>query len=168
MNTITEGHPPLPLAYLLEKIRCFDSMAIEDKRTFLSELVMVHPLLSVDYSKGSVFKRVREWDEEGSMDSFQDLLWNPVSISLGRANAKDSKVLYVADRIETALREVVDSESFLLLSELQIRDGASCRLYPIGELLNIQRTGYGRIVGGSARKINEFLNACTKKRSNLS
>ncbi|CRM98895.1 RES domain protein [Pseudomonas sp. 34 E 7] len=162
MKTITGAYPPLPLKYLLSRINEFEEASLSLKHTIISELIDVHPILSVDFSKGSVFRRARKIEERDYPDSVQDLLWRQGGVaSVGRANPEGYPILYVADRPETAFAETHIDGSFVLLSELQIREGCKCRIAPIGEMIRVQRSGRGFLSGHASSTINDMLNACS-------
>lgn len=162
MKTITGTYPPLPLKYLLSRINEFEGASLSLKHTIISELIDVHPTLSVDFSKGSVFRRARKIGERDYPDSVQDLLWRLGGVaSVGRANPEGHPILYVADRPETAFAETHIDGSFVLLSELQIREGYKCRIAPIGEMIRVQRSGRGFLSGDASSTINDMLNACS-------
>ncbi|MBK5435756.1 RES family NAD+ phosphorylase [Pseudomonas sp. TH32] len=161
MNTITEQFPPLDLNYLTYEIKNFTSLSLVEKHSFILELVTKHPLLGLDFSGGSTFRRVRKIGEGDYPSSIQDLLWRIGSVpSVGRANPEGFPVLYVSDRPETAFSETHVNDDFILLTELRIRDGARCRIAPIGEMLQIQRTGRGFLSGKASSVINDMLNSC--------
>ncbi|WP_434695814.1 RES family NAD+ phosphorylase [Pseudomonas sp. Z1-14] len=162
MKTITDSYPPLPLKYLLSLIREFENASLSLKQTIISELIKVHPILSVDFSKGSVLRRARKIEERDYPESVQELLWRLGGVaSVGRANPEGYPVLYVADRPETAFSETHIEGSFVLLSEIQIRDGCKCRIAPIGEMVRVQRSGRGFLSGDASSIINNMLNACS-------
>jgi len=162
VRTITATYPPLPLKYLLGRISEFEGASLSLKHAIISELIDVHPVLGVDFSKGSVFRRARKIGELDYPDSVQDLLWRLDGVaSVGRANPEGYPVLYVADRPETAFAETHIDGDFALLSELQIREGYRCRIAPIGEMIRIQRSGRGFLSGQASSTINDMLNACS-------
>ncbi|UZE12971.1 RES family NAD+ phosphorylase [Pseudomonas sp. B21-053] len=162
MKTITGTYPPLPLKYLLCRINEFEGASLSLKHTIITELIDVHPILCVDFSKGSVFRRARKIGERDYPASVQDLLWRLDGVaSVGRANPEGYPVLYVADRPETAFAETHIDGSFVLLSELQILENAKCRIAPIGEMSRVQRTGRGFLTGDASSTINDMLNACS-------
>lgn len=142
MSTITEQFAPMPLYDLVSKIGHFPTASLSEKHSLISDLVKVHPLLSLDFSKVSVFRRAGKIGETQYPSSVQDLLWRAGSIpSVGRANPEGFSVLYLADRPKTAFSEIHVNDEAVLLSELRLREGTSCRIAPVGEFLKIQRTG---------------------------
>lgn len=163
LGTITEKHPPLALEYLVKRINSFDYMTIKGKHAFLYELISVHPLISCDYSKGTVFRRTRRLSKEHSPENISELLWNPSESNVGRANLQGRSVLYVSDRIETSLKEARAFDGYVSLSEFQIREGEKFRICPLGELLTIQRTGHAVFLNGSEEVIQSMINACDEE-----
>ncbi|UVL60845.1 RES domain-containing protein [Pseudomonas sp. B21-032] len=162
MHNITHKFPPLPLSELIARIERFSEAKLHEKHSLISDLVKVHPLLSMDFGAGSVFRRARKIDEHDYPSSVQDFLWRVGGKpSVGRANPEGFPVLYIADRPETAFSETHISDNFVLLSELRIREGAKCRIAPIGEMLQVQRTGRGFLSGDASVAINNMLNACS-------
>ncbi|MCM2376948.1 RES domain-containing protein [Pseudomonas marginalis] len=164
METITEQFPPLELGLLQEKINNFAKFSLVEKHSFISELVRAHPLLSMEFTAGSIFRRARKIGRGDYPSSVQDLLWRVLDVpSVGRANPEGFPVLYVADRPETAFSETHVRDDYILLSELRIRNGAKCRIAPIGEMLQIQRTGRGFLSGDGSPTIDKMLNVCERR-----
>ncbi len=164
MQTITTKFPPLPLDELITRIKRFETASLEKKYELLTDLIGVHPTIGVDFSKGSVFKRARMINEEDYPELVQDLLWRVEGVArTGRANPEGFPVLYIADRQDTAFGEIHIDGHFVLLTELQIREGTKCRIVPIGEFLRIQRTGRGTLTGDLSFAINNMLNSCRRE-----
>ncbi len=162
MKTITEAYPPLPIKYLISRIKEFKRANLDLQHEIIYELTKTHPIFNVDFTKGSVFRRARIIGEGEYPELVQDLLWRPDGVSsVGRANPEGYPVLYVADRSETAFAETHIERSFVLLSELQIRENAKCRIAPIGEFNRVQRTGRGFLCGDLSSTINDMLNGCS-------
>lgn len=161
MKTITDQHPPLLLEYLVKKINSFSDSSLDAKHQFLTELIQAHAILSVNFSSTSVFRRARKIDVAYYPESIQDFLWRTDGHAIvGRVNPDGFPVLYVADRAETAYREIGIDGDVALLVELQIREGLSCPVAPIGEIMLTQR-GHGRFLKGKdAADFDAMLNAC--------
>ncbi|TVU70717.1 RES domain-containing protein [Cobetia crustatorum] len=160
MSTITDKYSPLELSYLVEKIKDFDAMSTENRKSFLGELIDTHPLLCYEFTEGSAFRRTRVIPEDFCPSNIDDLLWNPYTISVGRANPQGFSVLYVSDRIETSLREARVIDGTVSLSEFKIRQGKRFRFCPIGELVRVQRTGSSPFIGKHSKRIQNSLNSC--------
>lgn len=79
--------------------------------------------------------------------------------SVGRANSSGKPILYLADRIETALSEIRLQQGHVITANFQIQANKVCQILPIGEMLSIQRTGKSRFVP-DAGPINDIINAC--------
>lgn len=161
MKTITEQYPPLTLDYLVERINNYELSSLDAKHQFISELVQAHAVFNVKFSSSFVFKRARKIDVDYYPESIQDFLWKIDGNAMaGRVNPEGFPVLYVADRAETAYRETHIDGNIALLVELQIREGLSCPVAPIGEIMLIQR-GHGRFLKGKeAADFDARLNAC--------
>lgn len=154
----------MPIKDLLNRIEGFEKSSLDEKHLLISELVNIHPILSQNYSADHVFKRVRKITDQDYPEKTQDLLWRPDGVAnIGRANPEGFSVLYVADRLDTALKETNVKSDFVLVSELRVREGYSCRVSPIGEMMHIQRTGTGYLSGGSGKIISDNINACARK-----
>ncbi len=161
MQTITEQFPPLPLDELLYRIGQFQTSTVEEKHRLISDLVKIHPILSHDYSTDHVFKRIRKIGKDDYPQHIQDLLWRKDGIAnIGRANPEGFPVIYVADKLDTALRETHINDDFVLLGELKVRNDCTCRVVPIGEMMHVQRTGSGYLLGSAGEELNNMLNAC--------
>jgi hypothetical protein len=62
------------------------------------------------------------------------LIWHKdVPATLGRANPAGYRVLYLADRIDTALKETHIADDPAVVSEFSIREHHNVRIAPIGE-----------------------------------
>ncbi|EAM2226962.1 hypothetical protein EYS59_15030, partial [Salmonella enterica] len=59
LKTITEQFPPLPVDELVTGINNFPQYNIAMKKEFLAKLIKNHPLLSVNWGKGSSYYRAR-------------------------------------------------------------------------------------------------------------
>ncbi|MEN4603150.1 RES domain-containing protein [Pantoea agglomerans] len=161
MKTITEQFPPLALDYLVARINDFELSSLDAKHQFISELIQAHVIFNINFSSTFVFKRARKIDGDYYPESIQDFLWKIDGNAMaGRVNPEGFPVLYVADRAETAYREINIDSNIALLVELQIREGLACRVAPIGEIMLIQR-GHGRFLKGKeAADFDAMLNAC--------
>ncbi|QDD66649.1 RES domain-containing protein [Herbaspirillum seropedicae] len=160
LKTITETFMPVSLSRLVPLLTDFQKMCLKDKQEVIDELVASHALLSLDFQKGWRFRRARKIDNI-SVDHVDDLLWPPNALaSAGRANAKGQPVMYLADRWETALREIRQEAGEVVLAEFSIQPEKICRFLPIGEMLFCNRTGSGRLMREHGAQLNDFINAC--------
>ena len=161
LPTLTQAHPPLPLADLVREINRFATMEESEKRALISRLVKIHPMLSLKWGPGHQFRRVRKFSSGVTPQHVDEIIWRQdAPATLGRANPKGFSVMYVADRQDTALREARINADWVTISEFQIRPGSSIFIYPIGELLQIVRTGRGFLSGDASDGISAMLNAC--------
>lgn len=159
--TLTEQFPPLPITELVAGIKQFPLGSSEKQREFISRLLDHHPVLTVAFGGNGRYRRARKIRMDIRTDKVQDLLWNPDGVAAaGRANPEGFSVLYLADRRETAFSEIRVEDDTVLLAELQIRSGKEFMVAPIGEFMQIQRTGRGYLCGDSSKHISDMLNAC--------
>ncbi|WP_445371357.1 RES domain-containing protein [Methylomonas sp. HW2-6] len=162
LQTITRKFPPIPIAELLEGINSFDCLELSQQREFISLLVSKHPILTVQWGPGWRYRRARKIGENEYPKNVQDLLWRPNLLPLaGRANPEGFSVLYLGDRPETALNEIRVEHSTVLMSELEIRPEKQITVCPIGEFMQIQRTGRGFLCGEASKSISSMINACS-------
>lgn len=70
-------------------------------------------------------------------------------------------MLYVADRMNTALAEARAVHDRVAVAEFAIRTGRQTRIAPIGEFVQIQRTGRGYLSGDASAAITGTMNACS-------
>ncbi|CCJ50999.1 RES family NAD+ phosphorylase [Bordetella parapertussis] len=159
-KTITEKFKPVELARLGLLLTNFQQKNLNERYQIIDELVEAHALLSVTWGEGWRFRRARIL-ENISANHVQDFLWPPNALaSAGRANKAGQSVMYLADRIETALREIRLDEGEVVLAEFSIRPGKNLRILPIGEMVFINRTGHGRLLKEHGLALNDFMNAC--------
>ncbi|WP_416242660.1 hypothetical protein ACLSSQ_10665 [Azospira sp. APE16] len=158
---LTKRFPPVPLAELLEGIANFKTASLHAKQSFIDRVVAAHPMLSVDWGPGWHFRRARKLEDGDTLpESVDDLIWrkNKTPV-MQRANPEGFQVLYVADKQETAFKEVHVEDSDVVLTEFSIRDGLKARIAPIGEIFHVQRCGRGNLLKGDcAKKISQILN----------
>ncbi|WP_275194568.1 RES family NAD+ phosphorylase [Bradyrhizobium sp. CSA207] len=94
-------------------------------------------------------------------DHVAGLIWRKdAPAALGRANPAGYQVLYLADRIDTALQETHIVDDAVVISEFSIQHHHSVRIAPIGEFMQIQRTGRGFLSGEYSGAVSSMLNAC--------
>ncbi|MCP9757908.1 hypothetical protein EGI20_01075 [Aquitalea sp. S1-19] len=162
LPTITEAFPPLPLEELTAEISNFSDSALEDKQALIKRLVMVHPTLGLNWGAGHRFRRARRLKtHEPYPQNVDGIIWRKdVPASQGRANPDGFSVLYLADRPDTALKEVRAESDQVVLADFEIVPGKSCLIAPIGELMRIQRSGRGFMAGEHAQGVSNYLNAC--------
>lgn len=160
-RTITETYPPLPLEELITAIRAFQVASIAEKQALIRRLVNIHPVVSLECVAGWRYRRARRLTEGEIPETVDELIWRKgIPAALGRANPAGFQVLYLADRPDTAFREVRVDNELVVLTECEILPGRSIRVVPIGELAQIQRTGHGFLSGHMSSTISDLLNAC--------
>ena len=146
--TITQQFPPLPLDELVALIRNFADRDIGEKKSTIARLVDVHPTFNVNWGPGWRFRRARKLSGSKRPDHVDGLIWHKdAPAKLGRANPAGYRVLYMADRVDTALKETHIADDPVVISEFSIREHHSVRIAPIGEFMQIQRTGHGFLSG---------------------
>lgn len=159
--TITRAHPPLPLGELTDLIKDFHGAATSRKQETIRRLVAAHPILNLKWGPEWRYRRARLLRDDEVPETVDEVIWRKgVPASLGRANPAGFQVLYLADRVETALSEVRAVDQSAMIAEFVILPGRQIHLAPIGELARIQRTGRGYLSGSASSGINDLLNAC--------
>jgi RES domain len=159
--TITEAHPPLPLDELKSIIDGFGALSLSGKKATIDRLVGIHPTTNVDWAGTWRYRRARRLDPGDQPMTVDQLIWRKgVPASLGRANPAGYDVLYLADRQDTALQEARVGNDLAVVADFQIRPGRSVRIAPIGELLQIHRTGRGAFAGDHSGALTDMLNGC--------
>jgi hypothetical protein len=159
--TITQTYPPLSLAEVTASIAEFQSTSLEGKQAIIRRFISVHPIMSLQWGQNWRYRRVRILGEEEVPATVDELIWRKnVPARLGRANPDGFQVLYLADRLDTALREVGADKHHVVIAEFQILSGQSIRVAPVGELAQIQRTGRGFLSGQASSEITRLINAC--------
>ncbi|RTL63884.1 MAG: hypothetical protein EKK42_27045 [Pseudonocardiaceae bacterium] len=161
--TLTEAHPPLPLNELTTLIGSFSALPIRDKKLVIDRLVAVHPTFNVQWGGGWSYRRCRKIGDGVRPNSVNDLLWpKGVSAKLGRANPAGYQVLYLADRQDTAFQEARMGNGQAVVANFVIQAGRSIHVAPIGEIIQVHRTGRGLFVGAHSELITNMLNACNR------
>ena len=159
--TITERHPPHPLDQVVDLVRRFPEEEAGEQRAIIRRLVNVHPVLCLQWGPGWRYRRARILRPGELPVNVKELIWRAEApAKLGRANPAGFRVLYLADRRDTALSEVRVTENDVAITEFAIRPGHSIRIAPIGELTQVQRTGRGFLAGDASSTINAMINAC--------
>lgn len=163
LPTITQKYPPIPLAELTEMISGFSAQPQPEKKAIIKRLVAAHPVCSVDWGPGWKYRRARLLQSDEIPATVDEVIWRKgVPAAPGRANPAGFQILYLADRVDTALSEVHASGHSVMIAEFEILKGRSVRIAPVGELASIQRTGRGYFTGDAVSMINNFLNACQR------
>ena len=159
--TLTEAFPPLPLAELRDLIEGFDASSLEQKKAAIERLVAHHVLLNFEWGQDWRYRRVQKLGPGDQVTNIDHVIWRKDQPAApGRANPANFGVLYMADRPNTAFVEARIGDDQVAIAEFQVQPGKSVRLYPIGELCQIQRTGTGFLLGAESSKINDLINAC--------
>lgn len=162
-KTITDTFPPMPLRDIVRIVNDFPRMSIDEKKDAIALAVKVHPTINLDWGEGWVYHRCRIVDSEDKPGNLRGLIWrSDTTAALGRANPAGFRVMYLADRPETALRECRVKRSPVVLTDFVIRKSCGVRVAPIGELQQVQRTGRGFLLGNHSDTVANYLNACGK------
>lgn len=162
-QTITQAYPPLPLAELIPAISRFPSVPISEKHKLIQELVDIHPTVNFSWGPGWRFRRARcIKTEENIPTGVDDIIWRKDGpVPEQRANPMGFQVLYLADRVNTALCEVNADGHIAVIAEFEISPGRNIQVAPIGELSRIQRTGRGFLLPEKeSSSLSKMLNAC--------
>ncbi|MBB3394217.1 RES domain-containing protein [Rhizobium sp. BK060] len=161
--TITQAFPPMPLAEIVALVDNFSKMSIAEKKVAIECAVAVHPTNNMQWGSGSTYRRCRPLLPDEIPENVDGLIWRTdVPARLGRANPVGFQVIYLADRPETSLRECRVADSRVVITDFVIREACSIRVAPIGEMLQIQRTGRGYLSGDLSDTVSGMLNACDR------
>ncbi|TPJ81888.1 RES domain-containing protein [Mesorhizobium sp. B2-5-13] len=166
--TLTQAHPPIPLRELVPALAGFASLTEPQRQALLDRLIAAHPIVSMDWGAGWRFRRARLLGAEEIPATVDEVIWRKgVPARIGRANPAGFQVLYLADRPDTAFQEVLhhapdgaSSTHSMMLAEFVIHDERRVRIAPVGELLQVQRTGRGFLAGDASHHLSGLLNAC--------
>lgn len=158
---ITDAYPPMQIDELCKKIKAFSSMQIQEQSAFITELVSLHPILNIDW-EGGEFLRARALATDGEISAVKDVIWPEYqAIKPGRMNVDGHPVVYLASSAETALRETRVEDSIVALARFQTLPETPIRTCPIGEMVQLLRTGRGRMINEeNAKSLLGMLNAC--------
>lgn len=161
-KTITDTYPPFPLDQLLVAIDNFKTSSTAEKHKLIKQLVTQHATLSVAWGSGWRFKRARLLKpSEAIPKTVDEIIWRKhIPAAIGRANPAGFPILYLADRLDTALSEVKVNNDRVIVSYFEILPEKNIRIVPIGEMALIQKKGRGDILGNSSQHIDTLLNAC--------
>lgn len=161
--TIAQQFSPVPLDELTQTISAFSSKSMSEKQAIIRRLVAAHPVYNLAWGPTWRYRRARLLRPNEVPATVDELIWRKgAPASLGRANSAGFQVLYLADRVDTAFREVRAVDHTAMIAEFEILPGRSIHIAPIGELARIQRTGRGYLSGEASKAINDFLNACDR------
>src|SRR6202008_2899399 len=134
-------------------------MDLEGKEALIRRIVQKHAIANLEWGPGWRYRRARRLDRGASVLTADELIWNKNGVAkLGRANAEGFQLIYMADRKDTALREARILDDAAVLAEFEIQPGRQVRIAPIGELIQIQRTGRGRLTGDASQAITKMIN----------
>lgn len=162
LPTITQRHPPMGLDVLVKCIQEFPNLPGEAKTAFIMDLVKVHPLLCIDWGTGHRFRRARIIHPGERPAGVNDVIWRKdVPPIPGRANPEGKSIFYLADKRDTAFQEIGADQQWVVVAEFIILPGHSVTVCPVGEMLQIQRTGRGTYTGECSSAIEGMLNACS-------
>ncbi len=151
----------MPLDELVERIGSFPRLSVDQQRAFIDELVAIHPTLNVSWGPGWRYRRARRLEADEVPHTVDDVIWpKGAPAKLGRGNPEGFRVMYLADRRDTALRETRVDQGWVAIAEFQIRQGQAVFIAPIGELSQIVRTGRGFLSGDGSKTLSDMLNAC--------
>ena len=161
LPSITDRFPPLPLQELVEIIGGFHAFTDAERSLAIAQLVETHAVVAYDWNGDWRYRRARVLGSSTEVSNIDGLIWRKdVVPAIGRANPPGFAVLYLADRVDTALAEVRADEVSVVLSEYVIRQDCQVHVAPIGEWIHLHRTGRGFLSGEASETMNGCLNAC--------
>jgi hypothetical protein len=162
-KNITQQFPPVSVDELVSGIGDFQHKTPAEKRVFIQLLVASHPILNLEWGPGHHFCRARRLsDDEVPPAHVEGIVRrSEPEPRQGRANPSGFPVVYLADRRETAFREVRAEVHRTVMAEFTILENRSIRVAPIGEMSQIQRSGRGWLLGHESTIISGMLNACS-------
>lgn len=154
------SEPSLPLAEVVQRIRAFDSAPAHDQLDTIRTLVKGHQVTCLKWGQGWRYRRARVLKPGQMVHHVGDLIWREgVPARIGRANATGFGVLYLGDRRDTALSEVRAKDDDVVMSEFVIRPDRTMMIAPLGEAIQVQRTGRGFLAGDASDTISKAMNA---------
>jgi len=149
----------MPLAEVVQRVRAFDGASIDQKVETLRTLVKGHKITCLKWGRGWRYRRARVLEPGQMIHHVGDLIWREgVTPKIGRANAAGFGVLYLGDRRDTALSEVRAKDDDVVISEFVIRPDRTMMVAPLGEMIQVQRTGRGFLAGNASGAITEMMN----------
>jgi len=151
----------MDLDELVARIRRFAESRRSEQQAFINELVAIHPTLNVRWGPGWRFRRARILESNEIPQTIDDVIWpKNVPAKLGRANTEGFRVLYLADRRDTSLREIGVTREWVAIAQFEIRPEHAVFICPIGELFQIVRTGTGFLLGAASDEVSSMVNVC--------
>jgi len=165
LKTITQKHPPLALDELISGIKVFPDSDIEQKYEFISTLINIHPLLTVNWGKGSFYHRARNMENNSTpIGDVSEILCPPKEKrTFGRIDSNEHEILYMAYGRNTAFNELkISDNNFRYYAVATFEISETLNVFPIGELSRIQTTGRGILAGDASSSINGMLNSCSR------
>ena len=127
---------------LLERIRAFPAERSEARRATVRRRVDAHAITGLRWGQGWRYRRGRILEDGETAIKVRDLIWREgVPPRMGRANAAGFGALYLSDRRDTALSELRVVDGQVVLAEFVIRPDLEMLVAPVGEMIQIQRTG---------------------------
>ena len=139
------------------------ALAAEGESEFFHHIQALAPfykILSVEVGRGKVYWRARKIADK-PFNKVDDVIYPPAkNTNQGRLNDKYEPCLYVSKNMETALLEIDAEEGSLIqLAGFRVKLGHGIRLALIGEIANVQKTGYIRFSGSNpAGTVSKIIN----------
>lgn len=164
--SITEAFPPMEMEKLCWHIKNFPELPPQQQNEFVSELVKVHPVLSIDWPGQELF-RIRAISPSSIISSVDDVIWpKTANTTPGRLHVDGHPVFYLASSRETALRETDVEDSMVALASFGPIPSVSMEICPIGEITQIVRTGRGIVIKEKeAASIKGFIEYCPRQKA---
>lgn len=161
VGSIANAFPPIQIDVLCKNIKSFPSMTFQEQSALVTELVRIHPIVSIVW-EGAELVRVRALEPENEISTVKDVVWPETKVvKPGRLDVDGHPVVYLATSKETALRETRVEDSLVALARFHALPETPIRTCPIGEMVLLLRTGSGRMLNEeNAKKLVAMLNAC--------
>jgi hypothetical protein len=128
----------------------------------LRSLFAEYPLLEFDLARSSVFWRGQRCDSCG-YTNVSRLSYPPAAIARqGRLNDEGAPCLYAAQKVATVLAELeAQPGEYIHVIGFKIRPSETIRVFTIGDLFHVHKTGYMRTFGADpggaiSRTINSY------------
>ncbi len=153
----------MPMPELLERIGAFATDTRAAQHDTVRRLVYAHAITGMLWGGGWRYRRARILRDGKTATNVSDLIWREgVLPMIGRANAAGFGVVYLGSRRDTALSEVRAVDDDVVLSEFVIRRNLEMLVAPIGEMIQVQRTGRGFLAGDASRHLSDMINSCER------
>ncbi len=159
---IIDAYPPLDFNYLVEIGKNYRYLKIDNKKKILDTVVSAHPVFNCALDSAQIYYRVRIVGKN-SITHVEDVIWPKSSTE---ASVRFGDICYLSNSLFTALDEKeVKHDEIVIITKFRMIPESEIRLFPIGEIDSIVRSGKGYFVEKKedVEKIQNIINACTFK-----